>query len=123
MNPAQGELKITYIIESLEKIAEKIGLHAQDLWPYLVKQVTIKAFVGAVLLAIVSIISAIVVLKYGDMNFKRWKSGEDDYKKPLTIIPLAVIFLCTLVTLLKIIPMFLNPEYFAFSTFLGMLKQ
>lgn len=133
MSALQGDLKVTYILESLDKIADKIGMTVEQLWPFLVKQVYNEAMLGAIAIFVFTSISLYILLRYGEMRFLKWSETEEiegrnknvikDYQKVCTIFPLIVIGLLLTVFIFADIPRFLNPEYFAFEDLMKMLRR
>lgn len=130
MNPVQGELKVTHIFESLDKIASKIGLTVEQLWPYLVKQVNNEAMLGTIAICMFLLIAIFILFRFGDLGFSKWsvKEEEDgnyvikDYQKVCTVIPLIIMVVLSMVFLFEVLPQFLNAEYFAFQDLMMMLK-
>jgi len=133
MNAIQGNLQVTHIWESLDKIASKIGMTVEQLWPYLVKQVYNEAMLGAIAIFVFACISIFILLKYGDMRFSKWGEEEviegrtknviKDYQKICTILPLILIGILLMVFIFADLPRFLNPEYFAFEDLMRMLRK
>lgn len=130
MNELTGNLKVTQIWESLDKIASKIGMTVEQLWPYLVKQVYNEAMLGAIAIFVFACISIFILLKYGELRFSKWSEMIPDSKQNLikdsaktcTIIPLIILGLFMVVFIFKVLPRFFNPEYFAFQDLMYMLK-
>ncbi len=133
MNAIQGNLQVTHIWESLDKIADKIGMTVEQLWPYLVKQVYNEAMLGAIAIFVFTSISLYILLRYGEMRFLKWSETEviegrtknviKDYQRICTILPLILIGILLIVFIFADIPRFLNPEYFAFEDLMNMLRK
>lgn len=115
-----NELEVTYIFETIEKIADKIGLTAKELWPYLVKQEIIQSILTLTILLIVGIIAIYVRKKYGT-KFSEWDDAND-VQKPFAIIPLIVCFI-VMIAIAYNVSILLNPEYYAFKDFMSVLKK
>jgi predicted cation transporter len=115
----EGKLEVTYIFETIEKIADKIGLTAKELWPYLVKQEIIESSISLAVLIIVGMIAIYVRKVYGT-KFSEWDDATDT-QKPLAIIPLVVGFI-VMITIACKITVLLNPEYYAFNNLITLIK-
>ena len=115
----KGELEVTYIFETIEKIADKIGLTAKELWHYLVQQKIIESIISICVLITIGIIAIFVKQAYGT-PFSAWEDATDA-QKPLTVIPLIVCFIVFIVITVKL-NVLLNPEYYAFNSLITLIK-
>jgi len=130
-----GEMKVNYVFESLEKLAEQIGLHAKELWPYLVKQIYLEAVISGFVVGVITTIAIVLIYKYGDMRFALWnkkiqESGPNygsqvisDNSQVITVVSLIVSFICGLIFFFYSLPRFYNAEFFAFNDLMSMLGR
>jgi hypothetical protein len=135
MADVTGNMKINYVFESLEKLAEQIGLHAKELWPYLVKQIYLEAVITSFVVGVITAIALTIICKYGDLRFAKWHEkhsnntpqyGEyiiSDAAKTSTILPLVIIAICGLIFFFFAIPRFYNAEFYAFKDLMEMLGR
>ena len=128
MADVTGDMKINYVFESLEKLAEQIGLHAKELWPYLVKQVYLEAVIASFVIGVITAISVFLICKYGNMHFSKWNEKDDHGNEVITssaqvttICFLVIIFICALIFFFWSMPMFYNAEYYAFKDLMHLL--
>jgi hypothetical protein len=115
------------VMEPLEKLAEQMGLHAKELWPYLVKQVYLEAVISSFVTGWIAFIAMTLIYKYGNMSFGLWNKKDNngkivsDNSQVITVISLFVIFICAMIFFFFSIPHFYNAEYFAFKDLMQML--
>ena len=116
--------QLQLVFEYLDKIAQKIGTTAEQLWPVLIRQQYVDAVVSAVCLLALLFITG-VVLRYA---LKQW--GEDGriYKDNTdelwgwVLIFLGCLLITALIYFLISFPDIFNPEYWALKDLMRMVK-
>jgi len=142
MNEEQLQTILTY----LDKIARKLNIGVQQIWPWFIKQQFVDAFVslGIFLTAItVNIIFLSITIKFWrkdnkyDKNLYYYKNGEKQEKEkryaysiyhqnhePIWITANSILMILTLIAGLVFCANFfdiLNPEYSAFKDIISLL--
>lgn len=115
----ENELTVKYIFESIEKIADKIGLTAKELWPFMVKQASYEGMSFVVFWVVAILISLFVHLRYG--KFGKDFEKASDWRKVLTVVPFVIYAICLIGFVMNILKV-INPEYYAFGEFMKMIK-
>lgn len=122
------EKEITLITSYLDKVGEKIGTGAETVWPWLIKQVYVDAFIQAIILIIIFYFSYIGFQKtrQGLKSLFEKRKNEDGYlliepehfKGQLVAFAISCFFITSLILIVlscsfrKIFYVF-NPEYWA----------
>jgi len=109
------------ILQHLNKLEDKLGVAADKIWPWFIKEVYIEAILSTIILVL---ISAISFFYFKDV-LKHWNSiARNGNEHPwvvggvtigISLIVLLLAFLCTA-------PQIFNPEYHAFTNLIAKFK-
>ena len=108
---------IQEITKYLDKVSEKLGAGADQVWPWFIKQVYIDA-IFSITYFVVAVICIIIAVKKGLLK-NYWVKGPIGITT--CIISVIVLFIIT-VYFLDAFPALFNPEYYALKKIIRFVK-
>jgi hypothetical protein len=116
------------VFEYLDKIGAKIGMTADMIWPWLVKQqyVEFGLSIGVLAIGLILIPTAIrITKKHHPFDDDLYGDKKVDMKRTFMCINVIAAFALTIIGCLTVIinlPGVLNPEFYALQNLMNMLK-
>lgn len=117
------EKEITLVLNYLDKLGEKLGIGANMLWPYLMKQQVIEAYLILFLIPLMGAIFYFTWKKYAMhpcRHDEKWKDGMYFYTVTM-LVSGALTFFFTVYFLFHGTWQLFNTEYMAFKKLLELL--
>jgi hypothetical protein len=119
------EKEITLVLNYLDKIGEKLGIGANMLWPYMMKQQIIEAYINVaviVLLAAIGLFTWSRYVKNPQRHEDKWVDGMYFYAITM-IASCALGFIAIVRFLFHGVFQLVNTEYMAFSALVELVGK
>lgn len=119
------ENEITLVLNYLDKIGEKLGIGANMLWPYLMKQQIIEACLEIGLMLLFALICLYTWKRYSvnpQRHEEKWVDGMYFYS--ITMVASGIISaVCSIIFLTNGIFKLANTEYMAFKALIDLVGK
>jgi hypothetical protein len=119
------EKEITLVLSYLDKIGEKLGIGANMLWPYLMKQQIIEAYMNVAVIVLLAAIGLFTWKRYSvnpQRHAEKWVDGM--YFYTITMIASGILgFVATLHFIFHGVFQLVNTEYVAFKVLVDLLGK
>lgn len=119
------EQEISLVLSYLDKIGEKLGIGANMLWPYVMKQQTIEGYLCLSLMALFGLLFFVswkIYAKAEDRHAQNW-TDMTVIKNASWIVFLVLTIVAFLVFVFHGIFQLVNTEYMAFKSLVELLKS